>query len=217
MILGSEEDVCVLEFRAMKDEDVVDIAVAGDSLALDYLLHKYKNLVRLKARSYFLIGADRDDIVQEGMIGLYKAIRDYERDKLASFKSFAEICIKRQMITAIKSATRQKHMPLNSYVSLSKPIYEDDTTRTLIDVISEVDSLDPMELCIGREELEYMEIKIMKLLSDFEKDVLVRYIEGKKYHEIAKDLNRDVKSVDNALQRIKNKIQKILSIKDSYS
>ena len=151
------------------------------------------------------------------MIGLYKAIRDYERGKLASFKSFAEICIKRQMITAIKSATRQKHMPLNSYVSLSKPIYEDDTTRTLIDVISEVDSLDPVELCIGREQLEYTEIKIMKLLSDFEKDVLVRYIEGNKYHEIAKDLNRDIKSVDNALQRIKKKIQKILSIKDSYS
>ena len=134
------------EFAAMTDESVVELARDGDDAALEYLIHKYKNFVRAKARSYFLIGADREDIIQEGMIGLYKAIRDFRCDKLSSFRAFAELCITRQIITAIKTATRQKHIPLNSYVSLNKPIYDEDSDRTLMDVISGSKITDPEEL-----------------------------------------------------------------------
>ncbi|NLL81938.1 MAG: RNA polymerase sporulation sigma factor SigH [Tissierellia bacterium] len=208
------EDIDMLDFRLMSDEDIVELANSNNSQALDYLLYKYKNLVRLKARSYFLIGADRDDIIQEGMIGLYKAIRDYEKDRLSSFKSFAEICVKRQMITAIKSATRQKHLPLNFYISLNKPVYEEESDRTLLDIVSESNSLDPMDLFIGREDLKQMESKIVEMLSDFENDVLAAYIDGKTYHEIAKELDKDIKSVDNALQRVKKKLEKYLSDKE---
>ena len=126
-----------LDFESMPDEDVVELAQEANGAALEYLLNKYKNFVRTKARSYFLIGADHEDIVQEGMIGLYKAIRDYRTDKQASFRAFAELCITRQIITAIKTATRQKHIPLNSYVSLNKPIYDEESDRTLLDVITE--------------------------------------------------------------------------------
>jgi RNA polymerase sporulation-specific sigma factor len=207
------DNVDMLDFKTMGDEDVVELAKSNNPLALEYLISKYKNFVRSKARSYFLIGADRDDIIQEGMIGLYKAIRDYEKGKLASFKSFAEICIKRQMITAIKSATRQKHVPLNSYVSLNKPVYEEETDRMLIDVLSERDALDPMELFIGREDLNTMENKIEELLSELEMEVLMAYIDGKSYQEIAEELHRDVKSIDNALQRVKKKLERYLASK----
>ena len=121
----------MLDYDSMMDEEIVEFAREGSTEALEYLINKYKNFVRAKARSYFLIGADRDDITQEGMIGLYKAIRDFRADKLSSFRAFAELCITRQIITAIKTATRQKHIPLNSYVSLNKPIYDDDSDRTL--------------------------------------------------------------------------------------
>ena len=136
----------------------------GDSEALDYLIQKYRNFVRAKARTYFLIGADKEDIVQEGMIGLYKAIRDFKGDKLSSFKAFAELCITRQIITAIKTATRQKHIPLNSYVSLDKPIYDDESDRTLMDVISGAKVLDPEELIINQEEFDDIEVKMADLL-----------------------------------------------------
>ena len=135
MSLSPQRDICG-EYDEMVDEQVVAYARDGSSVALEYLINKYKNFVRAKARSYFLIGADREDIVQEGMIGLYKAIRDFRSDKLSSFRAFAELCITRQIITAIKTATRQKHIPLNSYVSLNKPIYEEDSDRTLLDIIS---------------------------------------------------------------------------------
>lgn len=214
MTFEVSKDTAVLDFGLMEDEDVVELAKSNNSLAVEYLLHKYKNLVRSKARTYFLIGADRDDIIQEGSIGLYKAIRDYQRDRLTSFKSFAEICIKRQMITAIKSATRQKHVPLNSYVSLNRPVYEEESDRTLMDIISEGNSLDPMELFIGREDLKLMESKIVEMLSEFENEVLAAYIEGKKYQEIAKELHKDIKSIDNALQRIKRKVERYLSVKE---
>ena len=201
------------DFDSMTDEQVVILAQETDGPALEYLLNKYKNFVRTKARSYFLIGADHEDIVQEGMIGLYKAIRDYRAEKLSSFRAFAELCVTRQIITAIKTATRQKHIPLNSYISLNKPIYEEDSDRTLLDVITEEGMSNPEEMIIDREDLSVIEGKIGQMLSDLEKDVLVRYMEGKSYVEIADEMHRHVKSIDNALQRIKRKLLKYLEEK----
>ncbi len=201
-------------FESMTDEEVVALAQQdGEDAALEYLLNKYKNFVRAKARSYFLIGADHEDIVQEGMIGLYKAIRDYREDRLSSFRAFAELCVTRQIITAIKTATRQKHIPLNSYVSLNRPIFEEDSDRTLLDVITEETPSNPEEMLIDREDLSVIEGRIGSLLSDLEKQVLVRYVEGKSYVEISEEMNRHVKSIDNALQRIKRKLQKYLDEK----
>ena len=148
------------QYELMTDEEVVDLVRDNDAEAMEYLINKYKNFVRAKARSYFLIGADREDIVQEGMIGLYKSIRDFRGDKLTSFKAFAELCITRQIITAIKTATRQKHIPLNSYVSLDKPIYDEDSDRTLLDVISGTKVTYPEELFINREEFFEIEGKM---------------------------------------------------------
>ena len=201
------------DFEGMADEQIVLLAQDANGAALEYLLNKYKNFVRSKARSYFLIGADHEDIVQEGMIGLYKAIRDYRAEKLSSFRAFAELCVTRQIITAINTATRQKHIPLNSYISLNKPIYEEDSDRTLLDVITEEGTSNPEEMFIDREDLSLIEGKIGQMLSDLEKDVLVRYMEGKSYVEIAGEMGRHVKSIDNALQRIKRKLLKYLEEK----
>ena len=201
------------DFEGVADEQIVKLAQDADGAALEYLLNKYKNFVRTKARSYFLIGADHEDIVQEGMIGLYKAIRDYRAEKLSSFRAFAELCVTRQIITAIKTATRQKHIPLNSYISLNKPIYEEDSDRTLLDVITEEGVSNPEEMIIDREDLSMIEGKIGQMLSDLEKNVLVRYMEGKSYVEIADEMGRHVKSIDNALQRIKRKLLKYLEEK----
>ena len=206
--------MAIHDFESMTDEAIALMAQRdGDGAALEYLLNKYKNFVRTKARSYFLIGADHEDIVQEGMIGLYKAIRDFKEDRLSSFRAFAELCITRQIITAIKTATRQKHIPLNSYISLNRPIYEEDSDRTLLDVITEDVPSNPEEMLIDREDLSVIEGRIGAMLSDLEKQVLVRYIEGKSYVEISEEMNRHVKSVDNALQRIKRKLQKFLDEK----
>ena len=206
--------MAIHDFESMTDEAIALMAQRdGDGAALEYLLNKYKNFVRTTARSYFLIGADHEDIVQEGMIGLYKAIRDFKEDRLSSFRAFAELCITRQIITAIKTATRQKHIPLNSYISLNRPIYEEDSDRTLLDVITEDVPSNPEEMLIDREDLSVIEGRIGAMLSDLEKQVLVRYIEGKSYVEISEEMNRHVKSVDNALQRIKRKLQKFLDEK----
>jgi RNA polymerase sporulation-specific sigma factor len=196
------------------DEEIIEAVRDGRSDALEYLIIKYKNFVRAKARSYFLIGADREDIVQEGMIGLYKAIRDFRDDKLASFKAFAELCITRQIITAIKTATRQKHIPLNSYISLDKPIYDEDSDRTLLDVIIGSKVTDPEELVINKEEFSGLEDKMGEILSELEQRVLMLYLDGKSYQEIAVDLDRHVKSIDNALQRVKRKLEKYLELRD---
>ncbi|MFC6335005.1 RNA polymerase sporulation sigma factor SigH [Paenibacillus septentrionalis] len=203
-----------LEYDKSTDEEIVEAVRVGDSIALEFLINKYKNFVRAKARSYFLIGADREDIVQEGMIGLYKAIRDYKGDKLSSFKAFAELCITRQIITAIKTATRQKHIPLNSYVSLDKPIYDEESDRTLLDVICGTRVSDPEELIINQEEFSGLEDKMAEILSDLERKVLMLYLDGRSYQEIAVDLNRHVKSIDNALQRVKRKLEKYLEVRD---
>jgi len=194
----------------MMDEAIVEAARQGNAGAQEYLINKYRNFVRAKARSYFLIGADREDIIQEGMIGLYKAIRDFRNDKLASFRAFAELCITRQIITAIKTATRQKHIPLNSYVSLNKPIYDEESDRTLLDIISGNKVTDPEELVISREEFIDIEHKMGEFLSDLEWKVLMFYLDGRSYQEIARDLRRHVKSIDNALQRVKRKLERYL-------
>ena len=198
-------------FENMTDEEIVlDAKLHDNVIAQEYLLTKYRNFVRAKARSYFLIGAEREDIIQEGMIGLYKAIRDFRGDKLSSFRAFAELCVTRQIITAIKTATRQKHIPLNSYVSLNKPIYEDDSDRTLLDVLAGSKVSDPEEMVISREEFVDIEAKMNQILSDLEWKVLMSYLDGKSYQEIAVDLERHVKSIDNALQRVKRKLEKYL-------
>lgn len=208
------EGIRRIEYDLRADEDNVEAVREGDSDALEFLIHKYRNFVRAKARSYFLIGADREDIIQEGMIGLYKAIRDFRGDKLASFKAFAELCVTRQIITAIKTATRQKHIPLNSYVSLDKPIYDEDSDRTLLDVICGTRVTDPEELIINKEEFMSLEDKMGEILSDLERKVLMLYLDGRSYQEIAVDLKRHVKSIDNALQRVKRKLERYLEARD---
>ena len=213
MSIGAQREL-VDSFHILEDESVVDLAREGDNEALEFLIYKYKNFVRAKARSYFLIGADREDIIQEGMIGLYKAIRDFRYDKLSSFRAFAELCITRQIITAIKTATRQKHIPLNSYISLNKPIYDEDSDRTLLDVISGSKITDPEELIISREEFGDIEEKMGEILSSLEWQVLMSYLDGKTYQEIAVELKRHVKSIDNALQRVKRKLERYLEKRD---
>lgn len=207
---SSKVNIHFSEFVNKTDEEVVDKAKTGDARAQEYLISKYENFVKAKSKSYFLIGADKEDIYQEGMIGLYKAIRDFKPDRLASFKAFAELCITRQIITAIKTATRQKHIPLNTYISLNKPIYEEESDRTLIDVLSELKITDPEELIIGKEQLKHIEGEMAKVLSDLEMEVLQSYLDGKSYQEIACDLDRQAKSIDNALQRVKRKLEKCL-------
>ncbi|SHF47529.1 RNA polymerase, sigma 30 subunit, SigH [Caldanaerobius fijiensis DSM 17918] len=192
------------------DEDMVLKAQKGDKKAFEKLFNKYSGVVKAKARAYFLIGAEKEDIIQEGMIGLFKAIRDFKVDKLTSFRAFAEMCITRQIITAIKTATRQKHLPLNSYVSLNKPVYEEESERTLLDLIAEEKVCDPEELLISREEYRGIESKLNEILSDLESEVLSYYLQGKSYQEIAVGMDRHVKSIDNALQRVKRKLEKYL-------
>lgn len=197
-------------FENKIDEEVVIEAKNGNVRAQEYLINKYENFVKSKARSYFLIGADKEDIYQEGMIGLYKAIRDFRANKLSSFKAFAELCVTRQIITAIKTATRQKHIPLNTYISLNKPIYDEESDRTLLDILSEAKVADPEELMISKEELNHIQLEIAEVLSKLEMEVLMSYLDGKSYQEIACDLDRHAKSIDNALQRVKRKLDKCL-------
>lgn len=210
MGLNVPKEVSFDAYDLLVDEEIIEYIHEGDDEALEYLINKYKNFVRSKARSYFLIGADKEDIYQEGMIGLYKAIRDFKMDKLSSFRAFAELCITRQIITAIKTATRQKHVPLNSYVSLNKPIYDEDSDRTLLDIISQTKIADPEEIIISKEEFYHIEEKMGEILSSLEWKVLISYLEGKSYQEIAGDLKRHVKSIDNALQRVKRKLERYL-------
>ncbi|MGV8983513.1 RNA polymerase sporulation sigma factor SigH [Clostridium sp.] len=208
-IIRVSVDISCFEDRL--DEEVVIEAQKKNVRAQEYLINKYKNFVKAKAKSYFLIGADKEDIYQEGMIGLYKAIRDFKADRLSSFRAFAEICVTRQIITAIKTATRQKHIPLNTYISLNKPIYDEESDRTLLDVLSGAKITDPEELVISREEVISIQNEIGEVLSELEMEVLMSYLDGKSYQEIACDLDRHAKSIDNALQRVKRKLEKCLS------
>ena len=202
-------------YHGLADEEVVGRARRGDPLATEYLLRKYRSLVEGKARSYFLVGADHDDVVQEGMIGLYKAIRDFNPDLQTSFRAFAELCITRQVITAIKTATRQKHGPLNNYVSFSRPVLTDDEgERTLGDMLPTLAVSDPADLVISAERIRALQEHFDTVLSDLEAEVLRLYVDGKSYQEIAEVLKRHVKSIDNALQRIKRKLDGHLRARD---
>ena len=214
--LDQEENSFPSCYKELTDEEIVQLCHNGDSMAEEFLLNKYKNFVRSKARSYFLIAADHEDIVQEGMIGLYKAIRDFKQEKLSSFRAFAELCITRQIITAIKTATRQKHIPLNSYVSLNKPLYDEESDRTLLDILMEGTTSNPEEMIINQENLGTIHQKINEVLSGLEQEVLTAYLDGKSYQEIAEALGRHVKSIDNALQRVKRKLEKYLEETAGY-
>jgi RNA polymerase sporulation-specific sigma factor len=198
------------DYSNHEDETLVVLFQKGDGMASEYLMKKYRHFVRAKASKFFLIGGDKDDLFQEGMIGLYKAIRDFKEDKLASFKVFAELCITRQIITAVKTATRQKQMPLNSYISLDKPIYEDESKHTLMDILPGTMVTDPAILIVTQENTADIEEKIAEKLSDLERKVLDLYVAGHSYIEISEELDTHVKSIDNALQRVKRKLDRYL-------
>lgn len=202
------------EYDNLTDEEIILRIRLQDDLAMDYLLEKYKHLIRQKARTLFLIGGDRDDLIQEGMIGLYKAIRDYEAQRDSCFFTFADMCVSRQMYTAIKASNRKKNMPLNTYVSIYAPIQgenpEGDEKATLADLMLEKKISNPEELVIDKENRSVIEYELVRCLSELEKDVLTLYVGGLKYTEIAKRLGKEPKAIDNALQRIKVKLGKVL-------
>ena len=195
----------------LSDEELVERFQSGDSAALDALMERYRRFARSKARAYFLVGADADDVEQEGLIGLFKAARDYRPDREASFRAFAELCVTRQVITAIKTATRQKHQPLNQYVSISasRP-GEDGSERSGDDVLEGHHCPDPADQVVARERMERLRSSMTEMLSGLEVEVLSLYVEGRSYQEIGAQLQRHVKSIDNALQRIKRKLDQHL-------
>ena len=203
--------VVVDDEPAATDEALLTAARAGDEAALTALLTRYRGLARARAGAYFIVGADRDDLAQEAMIGLYKAVRDYTPGLGASFRTFADVCVTRQVITAVKAATRHKHGPLNDYVSLSRSVStEGDEDRTLADVLARESGSDPAELIVAAERIEELQRHVDSTLSDLEVEVLRLYLQGRSYTEIAGELERQVKSVDNALQRVKRKIDEHL-------
>lgn len=208
------EEKRIVDQTTLDDNALLDLIAEGYNYALEVLIKRYKRFVYAKAQTYFLIGGDREDVIQEGMIGLYKAVRDFDKDKLSSFKGFAELCITRQIITAIKMATRQKHIPLNSYISLYRPIYEEESERTLLDIIAESRSVDPQEVMITQERHKHIEGKLFNLLSELERNVFSLYLEGCSYQEMSKKVNRSEKSIDNALQRIKRKCEQLMESKE---
>ncbi|MDR1687195.1 MAG: RNA polymerase sporulation sigma factor SigH [Clostridiales bacterium] len=192
------------QYGDLNDENLISLIREGDGAAQDYLLEKYKSLVKITARPYFIIGADRDDIIQEGMIGLYKAVRDFDPSKNVTFESFAGLCVTRQIITAIKSAGRKKHSPLNSSVSLNQNIDGED--YSFMEILPQSQSQSPEDLLINKETKNFIEIQIEKKLSEMESNVLRLFLLGKSYAEIAKIVKKDEKSIDNSLQRVRRKI-----------
>ena len=198
----------------LTDEEIIRKIRAGQKEGTDYLLEKYKNLVRKKARALYLIGGDNDDLIQEGMIGLFKAVRDYDMGRDASFYTFAELCISRQMYTAVQASKRQKHQPLNTYVSLdtgnSSGEGDEKEGLNLGELLADRAELSPEELFLDKERVAYLEKAIEEELSDFERQVLDLYMTGMSYTQIARVLGRDEKATDNALQRLKTKIKKML-------
>ena len=198
-------------YNNMSDDELLELINKKDTDALDFLICKYKDLVNSKVNKYFIIGAEKEDIVQEGLIGLYKAIKDYKPDKQNSFKSFANLCIERKLITAIKSSNRQKHMPLNSYLSLNMTAFENEDGNNdtqIVDVLENTVIEDPLDTITKKEYFSSVENVIDSSLSDFEKKVLNRYVQGESYVKIAERLDAPVKSVDNAIQRIRKKTAK---------
>ncbi len=194
-------------YNEMTDEEIVRLAQSDDAYAFECMFERYRDYIKVVASRYFLVGGDREDVLQEGMIGFFKAVRDYKPDKGASFKSFATICVRGQIITAIKKATRNKHIPLNQAVSLNQPMYFNESSdRTLMDTLAEPKECDPEIILLEKELLETIAQAVTKLLSDLELSVLVLYLRGVPYTEIARRINRPIKSVDNAIQRTKNKM-----------
>ncbi|MBR3750677.1 MAG: RNA polymerase sporulation sigma factor SigH [Clostridia bacterium] len=193
------------------EERLIQLANSGDDEALELIMKNYKPLVLSRARAYFIIGAEAEDLIQEGMFGLFKAVRDYDSQKNPEFAAFADLCIRRQLISALKGATRQKHSPLNSYVSLNRPVAE-DSERTMMDMLGTNRVDDPEALLISKEKYININKKIEELLSDFEKKVLAAYLAGESYRDIARELEASPKSVDNALQRIKKKLERPLGV-----
>lgn len=199
------------DYKDLPDEEIVKLIKQGDEYAFSYILEKYKELINVKVSKYYIIGAERDDTVQEGMIGLFKAIKNFDETKQNSFKTFANLCVERQLITAIKNSTRQKHQPLNSYLSLNNSAYEnDDNNEELINTFDSKTIEDPLDTVMKKEYIDKIEATINKTLSGFEKQVLNRYIKGESYVDIATKLDAPVKSVDNAIQRIRKKAIKNL-------
>lgn len=198
-----------IDYNNLNDDQVVRFAQKGDERAEIFLINKYEYLVHFKAKSYFLHGADHDDTIQEGMIGLYKSIRDYQESKLCSFRSFALLCITRQIITAVKTATRKKHTPLNSYASLNANAFDEETNNTLLDITTSSRIEDPQDLFIVEEEIDRIKKTMKDALSELEWNVLLAYIDGKSYQEIANQLDRHTKVIDNALYRVKLKLKEL--------
>ena len=190
------------------DREYIKRIKSGDNIALNYIMDKYKNYVFSKAKPFFIVGAEKEDIVQEGMIGLYKAIKGYDESKEVTFRVFADLCIRRQIMTAIKTATRQKHIPLNSYLSLNKSAFDEEGDRTVMDMLDMETVPDPLDTITSRETYQNLEMQMNELLSDFEQKVLAEYLNGCSYSEIATRLDSHVKAVDNAVQRIKKKVDK---------
>ena len=205
------------KYELLQDEELITKIKDGDKNALNYLMEKYKELVNMKVSKYYIVGAEKEDIFQEGMIGLYKAIKSYSEDKNTSFKSFANMCIERQLITAIKTSNRQKHMPLNSYLSLNTSAYDDEDNTELLDVFNNNAVEDPLDTITKKEYYKTVENVIDKSLSNFEKQVLARFMKGESYIDIANKLDAPVKSIDNAIQRIRKKaIKNILKEDELY-
>ena len=192
-------------YNSMTDEELISLVKSNDKYALDFIIEKYKDLVNMKVSKYFIIGAEKEDIIQEGMIGLFKAIQSFDATKQNSFKTFANMCIERQLITAIKTSNRQKNIPLNSYLSLNTAAYEDDEDTTVLEIFDSHQTEDPLDTITKKEYYKRVEDAIDKSLSDFEKQVLARFIKGESYVTIAEKLDTQVKSVDNAIQRIRKK------------
>lgn len=197
------------EYNNLEDNEIITKIKKGDKKALNYLLDKYTDVVSMKAGKYFIVGAEKEDIIQEGLIGLFKAIKSFNPEKQSSFKTFANLCVERQLQTAIKSSTRQKHMPLNSYLSLNISAYDENEDTSLLEVFeTENTAEDPLDIVTKKEYYNFVEDRVEETLSDFEKQVLHRYTNGESYTQIAERLNAPVKSVDNAIQRIRKKAVK---------
>ena len=193
------------------DREYIGKIKTGDKSALNFIMEKYRNFVYIKAKPFFMVGAEKDDIIQEGMIGLYKAIKGFDEEKDVSFRVFADLCIRRQIMTAVKASTRQKHMPLNSYLSLNKTVFDDESDREVIEMLDLETVPDPLDTITTHETYQKVEETMNKVLSDFELKVLNEYVNGASYVEIANKLDSHVKAVDNAVQRIKKKVDKHLS------
>lgn len=212
---GLLENEAVLKRDILEQETVevylVTLAQQGDEIVIEYIFKKYRALVFNRAKTYFIAGADKEDLVQEGMIGLHKAIRDFDKDKNILFRYFAELCVNRQLITAVKGSTRQKHIPLNSYISLNKPVFEEDSETTLMDLVANDVFSDPEEIILHKEKSEIVKKMIEELLTPLEKKVITMYLQGVSYQETATILGYNIKTIDNALQRSKRKFERYLS------